>query len=119
MILIIDDNPDVRSILAMLLEEDGYSVEEAVDGEAALDRALDRAVNLIVLDVAMPRRDGPAFCRAYRERGGQAPIILVTAAAEEAVATAITTCGAVEYIPKPFDIEPALETIKRHAGRPS
>ena len=119
MILIIDDNDDVRSILAMLLIEDGYSVVEAVDGEAALARALDGDVSLIVLDIAMPRRDGPAFCRAYRERGGQAPIILVTAASDDAVTTALTTCGAVEYIPKPFDIEPALETIKRHAGRPS
>jgi two-component system response regulator ResD len=119
MILIIDDNDDVRSVLAMLLAEEGYKILEAVDGEAALERALDRDVSLIVLDVAMPRRNGPAFCRAYRERGGQAPVILVTAAREEAVATAIATCGAVDYIPKPFEIDVALETIKRHAGRPS
>ena len=119
MILIVDDNSDVRSILAMLLAEEGYSVEEAIDGEAALGRALDRDVKLIVLDVAMPRRDGPAFCRAYRERGGMAPIILVTAATEETVAIAMTACSAVEYIAKPFDIEPALDTIRRHAGRPS
>src|SRR5437762_10201891 len=116
MILIIDDNADVRSILAMLLAEDGYSVAEAVDGEAALDRALDRDVSLIVLDVAMPRRDGPAFCRAYRERGGQAPIVLVTAATEETVAYDVSACVGVEYIAKPFDIDRALETIKRHAG---
>jgi two-component system response regulator ResD len=118
-ILIIDDNDDVRSVLAMLLAEEGYSIQEAVDGEAALDRAFDRDINLIVLDVAMPRRDGPAFCRAYRERGGMAPIVLVTAAREEAVATAIATCGAVDYIRKPFEIEQALETLKRHAGPPS
>ena len=103
----------------MLLAEEGYDVLEAVDGEAALDRALDRDISLIVLDVAMPRRDGPAFRRAYRERGGLAPIVLVTAAGEEAVASAMTACGAVDYIPKPFEIEEAVETIKRHAGRSS
>jgi two-component system, OmpR family, response regulator ResD len=119
MILIVDDNDDVRSVLAMLLEEEGYSVDEAVDGEAALERALDRDVSLIVLDVAMPRRNGPAFCRAYRERGGQAPIVLVTAAREEAVAVAMASCGAVDYLAKPFEIEQALDMIRRHAGRPS
>jgi two-component system response regulator ResD len=119
MILIVDDNDDVRSVLAMLLEEEGYSVHEAVDGEAALERAMDRDIRLIVLDVAMPRRNGPAFCRAYRERGGQAPIVLMTAAREEAVATAMTACGAVEYLAKPFEIEQAIDMIRRHAGRPS
>jgi two-component system response regulator ResD len=119
MILIIDDNDDVRSVLAMLLAEEGYNVKEAVDGEAALDRALDPDISLIVLDIAMPRRNGPSFCRAYHERGGQAPIILITAAREEEVAVAIATCAAVAYIQKPFEIDEALATVKQHAGRPS
>jgi two-component system response regulator MprA len=118
MILIIDDNDDVRSVLAMLLAEEGYGVEEAVDGEAALARALDPDISLIVLDVAMPRRTGPSFCRAYHERGGRVPIVLVTAARAEEVATAVATCAAVAYIPKPFEIVDALETIKRYAGQP-
>src|SRR3954447_19034625 len=104
MILIVDDNEDVRSILAMLLEEEGYSILEAVDGQAALERALDRDVDLIVPDVAMPRRGGSACGRAYRERGGQTPIVLVTAAREDAVAAAMAASGAVEYIAKPFEI---------------
>jgi len=117
-ILIVDDNEDVRSILALLLAGEGYTVSEAIDGEAALDRALDPGISLIVLDVAMPRRTGPNFCRTYRERGGQAPIILVTAAIEKDVTTAMTACGAVEYIAKPFEIDQTLETIRRHAGPP-
>jgi two-component system response regulator ResD len=119
MILIADDQDDVRSILAMLLAEEGYSVVEAVDGQAALELALASAVHLIVLDLAMPRLTGPAFCRAYRERGGLAPIILISAAPPETLMAAVASCGAVGSIRKPFEIEEALELIEQHAGRPT
>jgi CheY-like chemotaxis protein len=119
MVLIVDDNNDVRSILAILLISEGYGVAEAVDGQAALERALHGDVSLIVLDIAMPRLDGAAFCRAYHARGGHAPIILITAAHEQAVNAAMTACGPVDYIQKPFEIDQALQIIKRHAGRPA
>jgi DNA-binding response OmpR family regulator len=118
MILIVDDNEDVRSLLAVLLANEGYDVVEAIDGQAALDVTADRQIDLIVLDLTMPRLDGVPFCRTYRERGGQAPVILVTAVQGEELAAAISSCGAIGSIQKPFQIEDALALIEKHAGRP-
>ena len=73
-VLIVDDSEDVRSLLAILPLRVGYRVMEALDGQAALELTADRAVDLVVLDLSMPRVNGAAFCRAYRERGGVAPL---------------------------------------------
>jgi CheY-like chemotaxis protein len=61
--------------------------------------------------------DGPAFCRIYRECGDAAPIVLVTAANQQAVKDAMEACGAVAYIPKPFDINVLLDMVGRLAVR--
>jgi two-component system chemotaxis response regulator CheY len=117
-ILVADDSPDIRALLTMLLEDEGYSIVEATDGQDALELALDRDVDLILLDVAMPRLTGTAFCLAYRNHGGDAPVILITAANDEAVAAATEACGAVGHISKPFNIEHVLQMVERYVGGP-
>src|SRR4029434_5982103 len=107
-------SPDIRAVLTMLLEDAGYGVVEAIDGQDALERALDREIDLILLDIAMPRLTGTAFCLAYHYRGGHAPVILITAALSDAVAVAVEACGAVGHIVKPFDIEQVLDMVERH-----
>jgi PleD family two-component response regulator len=77
-ILVAEDSSDIRAVLTMLLEDEGYSVVEATDGQASLELALDRGIDLIQLDSAMPRLSGTAFCLAYRDRDGHAPDILIT-----------------------------------------
>src|SRR4030095_11217741 len=64
-ILVAEDSPDIRAVLTMLLEDAGYGVVEAIDGQDALERVLDREIDLILLDIAMPRLTGTAFCLAY------------------------------------------------------
>ena len=118
-ILVADDDPDIRSILTMLLREEGYRILEAADGQEALDHALSRSVDLILLDLGMPRLTGQGFCQAYRERDGQAPVILITAAHGPAITEALETCGAADCVTKPFDIERLLATIERHTTQPS
>jgi CheY-like chemotaxis protein len=117
-ILVAEDNPDIRDLLSMLLESEGYSPVAAADGQDALELALGRDVDLILLDIAMPRLTGTEFCLAYRTRGGHAPIILITAANDEAVTAAIEACGAVGHIRKPFAIAQVLEMIERHTANP-
>ena len=116
-ILVADDSSDIRAVLTMLLEDAGYSVVEAVDGQDALEVALHCEVDLILLDIGMPRLTGTAFCLAYRYRGGQAPVILITAALSDDVADAVEACGAVGHIRKPFDIEQVLDMVERYVGR--
>jgi len=113
--LVADDSPEIRDILVTLLEDEGYSVVGATDGQDALTIALDRDVDLKLLDVAMPRLTGTEFCLAYRNCGGHAPVIVITAATDEAVAAAIEACGAVGHISKPFKIEHVLKMVERYA----
>ena len=117
-ILVADDSPDIRALLTTLLEDEGYSIIEANDGQDALEVALGCDVNLILLDVAMPRLTGTAFCLAYRNHGGYAPVILITAANNEAVAAAVEACRAVGHIRKPFNIEHVLDMVERYVGGP-
>jgi two-component system, chemotaxis family, chemotaxis protein CheY len=114
-ILVVDDDPDVRGILGMLLTNAGYGVVTAVDGAAALALAGDPRIGLIVLDLKMPRLDGDAFRRAYREQGGRAPILLVTAA--DIGLGAALPYGADGYIAKPFDIGRVLDMVAHLVGR--
>jgi CheY-like chemotaxis protein len=116
-ILVVEDDTDIRAVLTMLLESEGYCVVEAIDGQDALMLAFGREIDLILLDVAMPRVSGTEFCLAYRNRGGHAPVVLITAAENEAVVAAVEACGAVGHIRKPFDLDHVLETVELYAGR--
>ena len=70
-VLVVDDDDAIRLSVGMLLEDEGYRVLLARDGIEALGAALARRIDMILLDLAMPRLTGEAFCRAYRERGGR------------------------------------------------
>ena len=115
LVLVAEDDKDVREVFHDLLDDEGYRTLMATDGAEALDLALREAPAIILLDLGLPLLDGPAFCRAYRERGGEAPVILVTAANRQTVEEALAACGAVAYIAKPFDIEVVRDTIERFA----
>jgi DNA-binding response OmpR family regulator len=115
-ILIIDDDPDIREMLALLLNDAGYRIAGAVDGLDGLAVAAFMRADLILLDLAMPRLDGPGFCRIYRERGGSAPIVLITAAQPAAVQVAVEACGAVAFVAKPFGIDEILDAVARLVG---
>ena len=110
-VLVVDDDPDVRGILGMLLERDGYEVVTAIDGAAALEHVKDERIALVVLDLQMPRLDGDQFRRVYQERGGHAPILLVTAA--EVSKHDLERLGVSAFIAKPFDVDTVMETVHR------
>ena len=113
LVLVAEDEPAIRLVLEDLLSDEGYRVQTAADGAAALDIAERDEPAVILLDLGLPLLDGPEFCRAYREGGGEAPVVLVTAANQAIVETAMEACGAAAYIPKPFTIEAVLETVAR------
>jgi two-component system response regulator MprA len=101
-ILVVDDDAAIRRMLARTLEAEGYAVESAGDGGAAL-AAIERLVpDVLVLDVAMPGLDGLAVSRAVRRRGLALPILMLTA--RDAVDDRIAglDSGADDYLVKPF-----------------
>ena len=119
LVLLVDDDPGLRSIVSEILGEEGYDTVDAADGREALAIALHRHIDLILLDLAMPEYSGEDFGREYRDRGGRAPIILMTASRPGHATTATETSGAVALIRKPFDIDELLRVVATAVGRSS
>jgi len=100
-ILLIDDDPDLLTLLSMILKKEGYQVEVAEDGESGLEMAIQLQPDLILLDIMMPGVDGWEACREIRKIT-TAPIIYLTAKREESDIVRGLQLGADDFIPKPF-----------------
>ena len=102
-ILLVDDEDSIQTLLTFPLERDGYRVVQARDGEEALRRFGEEAVDLVVLDVMLPRLDGLEVCKRLRSQS-DVPIIMLTARGEELDKVLGLELGADDYITKPFSI---------------
>src|SRR5579871_5998789 len=110
-ILLVDDDPGIRDVVAEFLQRHGYHVETAADGKE-MDRALARgAVDLVVLDVMLPGEDGLAICRKLARPDGPA-IIMLSAMGEETDRIVGLELGADDYIPKPCNPRELLARIR-------
>jgi len=103
LILVTDDDPFLRSMLRNLLEEQGYVVIEAVNGEQAIEQFKQRRPDLILLDAMMPVMDGFTACRAIRDidDGADTPIIMITSLDDEDSVDKAFSAGSLEYVTKP------------------
>lgn len=109
-ILIADDEEFIVDLLATLLEDEGYTIARAYDGEQALAQAQHDSPNLIITDIMMPKMSGIELARrirAWETEGRQTPIILMSA-----VTNAVAIPNTI-YLPKPFDIDHVLELVNR------
>jgi two-component system, OmpR family, response regulator len=102
-ILLVDDDEAVRKVLSFPLERDGYEVIQAVDGEDALRRFDEQPVDLVVLDVMLPKLDGLEVCKQLRTRSS-VPIIILSARDDELDKVVGLELGADDYVTKPFSI---------------
>ncbi|HST18401.1 MAG TPA: response regulator transcription factor [Gaiellaceae bacterium] len=102
-ILLVDDEDSVRKVLAFPLERDGYDVVQAADGEEALQKFDAHTVDLVVLDIMLPRLDGLEVCKRLRAKSA-VPIIMLTARDDELDKVIGLELGADDYITKPFSI---------------
>jgi DNA-binding response OmpR family regulator len=114
-ILVVEDDPDLLALLAMILAEDGRRVRTARDGAAALDRASEELPGLVLLDMRMPGMNGWEFAREFRARWGRPCPIVVVTAAENARRWA-EEIGADAWLAKPFDIDDVLALVERFLG---
>ena len=113
-ILIIEDEPGIYTFLKQGLEEEGYSISIAVDGEQGVELFRTEKPDLILLDWVLPKMDGIDVCKAIRQEDINIPILFLTA--RDTVQDTIEglQCGANDYIKKPFSFEELLERIKIH-----
>jgi DNA-binding response OmpR family regulator len=117
-ILLVDDEEAVQKLLAYPLEHEGYRVVQARDGEEALARFGAEKVDLVVLDIMLPRIDGLEVCRRLRARS-TVPIIMLTARDDELDKVVGLEIGADDYITKPFSIREFRSRVRallRRAG---
>ena len=101
-ILVVEDEPSLALGLKEDLAIEGYQVEVAGDGEAALQQALAGHFDLIVLDVMLPKKDGFEVCRQLRREGSKVPVLMLTARAQESDKVLGLEIGADDYVTKPF-----------------
>ncbi len=113
-ILVADDDPDILQVVRVNLELEGYDVETALDGQEALDKAVTSPVDLILLDIMMPRMDGLTALHRIRAHAstGNASIILLTARGLPEDRVRGLELGADDYITKPFDVSELVARVK-------
>jgi DNA-binding response OmpR family regulator len=111
-ILVVEDEPDIAMLLADDLAAEGYQVEVVTDGETAVRRGKEPGLDLIVLDVMLPRRDGFDVCRDLRRARVRTPIIILTAKTQEAEKILGLELGADDYVTKPFSPRELRARIK-------
>ena len=113
-VLVVDDEPELRAVVAQVLSEEGYQVAEAANGAEALHALTHLQPNCVLLDMRMPVLDGWGFARELEARHLHVPVVVMTAAQD-----ARRWCDeirAADCLPKPFDLGDLLDTVERVCG---
>ncbi|GAJ99364.1 response regulator transcription factor [Geomicrobium sp. JCM 19055] len=110
--LVVDDEASIVTLLTYNLEQSGYVVESATDGEQALELGLNNDYDMIILDLMLPVYDGLEVCRKLRERGITTPIVMLTAKDEEFDKVLGLELGADDYLTKPFSPRELIARVR-------
>ncbi|MDH3024945.1 response regulator transcription factor [Gordonia alkanivorans] len=118
-VLVVDDEENIRELLSVSLKFQGYDVETAADGPAAIDRCRSRKPDVLILDVMMPGMDGFGLLRRLRADGVEAPALFLSA--RDSVEDKVNglTIGGDDYVTKPFSLEEVvarLQVLLRRSG---
>src|ERR671939_886008 len=117
-VLVVDDEPQIRRALRLVLRANGYDVTEVAGGEAALDALATADFYLMILDLMLPDVDGVEVCRRVRE-WSQMPVVVLSAHGEEEMKVRALDEGADDYVTKPFSAPELLARMRRAVRRAS
>jgi two-component system response regulator HydG len=112
-VLVVDDEASARSGLEKLLRQEGYVVDTAADGDAALAIVAEHPPDLVLTDLRMPGMDGLELLERLRERDGELPVLVVTALGDVSTAVQAMRAGADDYLTKPIDFDALSVVIER------
>jgi heavy metal response regulator len=123
-LLVVEDEKKVSSFIKKGLEEEGYAVDVASDGETGLQMALDRVHDLIILDIQLPKRDGLSLLHELRQEKVTTPVLLLTVRATIEDKVLGLDAGADDYLTKPFAFQELVARIRallrrRPEGKPA
>lgn len=115
-ILVVDDEPQITRVLRSSLMSNGYEVETAGDGIAALEKMAAWPPDMVITDLAMPRMDGVALCSEIRANS-DVPILVLSVRDQETAKVRALDAGADDYVTKPFGIQELLARVRAHMRR--
>jgi CheY-like chemotaxis protein len=115
-VLIVDDDADIRMVVTAALEDEGYRVGTAANGQQALDRVAEQHPDLVLLDLTMPVMNGWECHSRLRELAPDVPVVFMTAAFRAKVEA--ESHGAAGHLSKPFEIDDLVATVERFAQQP-
>jgi DNA-binding response OmpR family regulator len=111
-VLLAEDDPSISEPLARALRREGYEVDVAADGPSTLEVASGGGVDLILLDLGLPKLDGLEVCRQIRSAGHSIPVLILTARADEVDTVIGLDAGADDYVTKPFRLAELLARVR-------
>jgi two-component system KDP operon response regulator KdpE len=117
-VLVVDDEPQIRRALRLILRANGYQVAEVASGEAALDALVTQSFDLVILDLVLPDLDGVEVCRRLREWSHLAVVVL-SAHGDEEIKIRALDVGADDYVTKPFSAPELLARMRSALRRAS
>jgi two-component system, OmpR family, KDP operon response regulator KdpE len=115
-VLVVDDEPQIRRALRLVLRANGYDVTEVGAGEAALDALASKAYDLMILDLVLPDVDGVEVCRRVRE-WSEMPVLILSAHGEEEIKVRALDEGADDFVTKPFSAPELMARMRRALRR--
>ena len=116
-VLVVDDEPAIRALVAKIVERAGFSVDVAADGQDAVEKVGRNDYAVIVLDLMMPAMSGYEFVEFLQQRGGKRPsVIVITAAAEASLTRQLDPTVVHSIVRKPFDINVLADLVTAAAS---
>src|SRR5665213_3458707 len=111
-VLVVEDEPKMMSFIQKACQEEGFAVTGAEDGWNALEFLRERSFDVVVMDIMMPGPDGLSVLRQYRDEGGTAPVLLLSARGEVSERVDGLNAGADDYLAKPFVLAELAARVK-------
>ncbi len=115
-ILVADDHEDIRLTLVDILEARGYRVGTASDGSEAVSKVRSRSYCLVIMDVRMPRKDGPQALKEMKELRPDTPVVMISAYPVEQWGSEVAGYGPVAMLTKPLDLEQLMRLVEKNCS---
>lgn len=115
MILIVEDDPQVSRLIALVLQRNGHKSEVVADGQKALDRARQAKPSMIFADLTIKGMGGEALCSALKRQPETKDIPFIVVSGDRDIAEKARICGADDYMGKPFEFDDLIRVVNRYA----